>query len=327
MEHRDGPASSHFTPLPLKGNTNFTSLEHAPLSDNMRKSLDHAPQASLTAWGVPFAIGEPILLDDQPVEVDISPVQAKWLVFAHTSDERPNPVNEHGFISPMRGAGQLGEHAADYIIRYTDGTEVNVPIRRRYEVGAYQRGWGENCFLAVAAHKPKPIKAHHEQMNPDWGRSQTRASSSDWAPWTNWLWAWENPYPDKLICAVRFVPVTGRIVVSALSAGVVDAHPFRWKSRQKALLHMPSEITFNPEIDEDGLLSQLQLDMGQVISALPRTCYPNAAWAASCNNQLPSASERDIIVEYTAHPSAQFHLSFGEEQKAFIPVADVEKML
>ena len=75
----------------------------------------------------------------------------------------------------MRGAGQLGEHAADYVICYQDGTEERVPIRRRYEIGAFQRGWGENCFLAVAAHKSQPTRAHHEQMSPDWGRSQTRA--------------------------------------------------------------------------------------------------------------------------------------------------------
>ena len=32
-----------------------------------------------------------------------------------------------GFISPMRGEGQLGEHAADYIILYQDGTQAQDP--------------------------------------------------------------------------------------------------------------------------------------------------------------------------------------------------------
>ena len=30
----------------------------------------------------------------------------------------------------------------------------------------------------------------------------------------NWLWAWENPHPDKAIVGLRFEPVSGTVVVS-----------------------------------------------------------------------------------------------------------------
>ena len=74
----------------------------------------------------------------------------------------------------MYGEGRLAEHAADYVIRYADGTEARAVIRRRYQVGAFRRRWGENCFEAVAHHKPYPQHAHHEQSAPSWGWSQTR---------------------------------------------------------------------------------------------------------------------------------------------------------
>ena len=42
----------------------------------------------------------------------------------------------------MRGRGQLAEHAADYVIRYADGSEVRAAIRRRHQIGAFERRLG-----------------------------------------------------------------------------------------------------------------------------------------------------------------------------------------
>ena len=61
--------------------------------------------------------------------------------------------------------------------------------------------------------------------------------------------------------------------------------------------------------DQDGQLKQIQLDLGQVISATPRLIYPNDTWAETYNNQLPTLSAREILIEYTAHPQACFHLT------------------
>jgi hypothetical protein len=320
MQQKDGPTSPHFSPVSFKGTMPLSMLQSASISENMKKAIPHATDETLVAMGIPFKIGDVILLAEEPVEVVVNPFTSRWLVFLHTSDERPLSYTQDGFISPTRGAGQLGEHAADYVIIYEDGTEEVLPIRRRFEIGAFQRGWGENCFLAVAAHKSQPIRAHHEQPTNDWGGSQTRASSSDWALWTNWLCAWENPHPEKAIVRVRFVPVSGAIIVSALSSGDVTEHPLRWCSRQKALLRIPDDDNFNPELDKDGLLSQIQMDMGQVISALPRLRYPNTSWSDTYNNQLPVLAERDILLEYTAHPDACFHISFAGKSVVKVPV-------
>ena len=39
----------------------------------------------------------------------------------------------------MRGYKRLNEHAADYIMLYTDGSEERAPIRRRHQIGPFQR--------------------------------------------------------------------------------------------------------------------------------------------------------------------------------------------
>ena len=282
-----------------------------------------APQAvrgDCVGWGIPFVVRNPIVLIDEPVRVKLALFTARQLVFMHTSDIRPDRYNEHGFISPSRGHGQLAELAAHYVVIYTDGSQERIPIRRRHQVGPFDRNWGENCFEAVALHKPQPIRASHEQTNSYWGQSQTRVDTRDFAPWDNWLYAWENPHPERNITEIHFEPGNGVIVVSAVTAGEVFSTPLRWRTRQKAVLNLPGNTTFDPVLDADGLLKQIELDLGQVISAHARLIYSNDQWEQSYNNQLPARSTQQVIVEYTAHPDARFHLSDG----SMIPVAQVE---
>jgi hypothetical protein len=321
--NQDGPRSAHFTPLNLKGNATLPDLAGFSLSERMSAAREQAPRGSSVSWGIPFEIGEVIAIEDQAVSVVLSPVTARWLVFLHVSDERPPETNPHGFISPMRGQGQLAEHAADYVICYADGCQVRAAISRRHQIGAFTRRWGENCFEAVAQHKVFPLHANYEQPAPDWnswGDSQTRVTSADFGGWVNWLWAWENPYLDKTITGLRFEPVTGLTIVSAVTLGNVHSLPLRWQPRQKACLTLPEGEIFQPGLDEDGLLKQIQLDLGQVISAAPRPVYPNQTWPATYNNMLPELSPNQVLIEYTAHPEACFHLWDGR----VVPVSEVQ---
>ncbi len=310
----DGPASPRFTPLPLSGNLDTKDLEQAGVSESMVLAAEHAPTGPSVAWGIPFEIGGLVCVADQPVALDFGRVSsggvlAPWLVFLHTSDMRPLDANSDGIVKPMPGQGHLGEHAATYILQYADGTEVAAEVKRRHQIGAFQRIWGENCFQAVAHHKPYPVRASHEQLTPGWGHSQTRAAQPDGGPWLYWLWAWENPHPDKPIVGIRFEPVTGTVLVAGMTAGAVSTNPLRWQKRRKAVLALPDGEGFHPRLDQHGLLAQVQLDLGQVISAQLRPGYPNERWESSYNNQLPVTLTNQILIEYTAHPEAHFHLS------------------
>ncbi len=325
----DGPASPLFEALPFDGNTSFKALVRAEVSPALRSSVPKAPKGPCTSWGIPFEIKRPLLVKEGPVSVDLGPVKAEWLVFLHASDSEPLPWNRDGFVSATPGYGRLGEHLADYVIHYADGSEVRQAIRRRHQIGMFQRGWGENCFQAVCMHKPHPVPAVHEQDSPAplgirtlyWGMSQTRARVRDLVSWCNWLWAWENPHPRKAIAGLRIEPVTGAIVLSALSAGKASSLPLRWETRRKALLRLGRDEAFDPHLDEQGLLEQIQLDLGQVISAQPRSLYPNQDWAKTYNNQPAGISSREILIEYTAHPDARFHLAGGKT----VPVSKLQQ--
>jgi hypothetical protein len=167
----------------------LVELAGAGLSTEMAAAVDDAPTGLCTGWGIPFEIGNRVVLADQAITINLPATTTPWLIFMHTSDLLPSKPGPGGFISPMRGEGQLGEHAADYVILFTDGTEERVKIRRRFQLGTFQRRWGENCIEAIAHHKPHPQPASFEQQAPNWGQSQTRVSVADGGPWVNWLWA------------------------------------------------------------------------------------------------------------------------------------------
>ena len=335
---QDGPQTGRFVPLPIKGNLAHSDLAKAGLSEDLTKAADRALKGPCVCWGIPFRVNDLILLKDRPVVEKIPGTRAQWIVFMHATDTAPWEPNKDGFVSPTRGQGRLAEHVADYVLVYADGTESRHKIHRRHQVGMFRRIWGENCFQAVSHRKPYPIRPTHSQpgillkMPVNWGIAETRNRSGDFAPWVNWLWAWENPYPDKEINALRFEPKGFPLLVSAASAGSASSHPLRWQKRQKAILKVPDGVKFTFDVDGKGLLSQVQLDMGQVISAQPRQLYPDGRWAETYNNQLPEVSRTEVHIEYTAHPDASFHLqggqtvpvtalSSGESRPALAPVA------
>ena len=277
-------------------------------------------------WGLPFEVGRPVLLRGEVVTEKIPATRLEWLVFLHTTDAETQERGEHGLLTSRRGQGFLGETVADYVIVFADGTEARERIRRRHHVGMFQRHWGENCFQAVAHSKPRPVQPVHEaarlaKKSTDWGWGETRVTTADHAPWMNWLWGWRNPHPDKEIVALRFEPRAGTTIISAVSAGSASSPPLRWEPRRKAVLTLPEGTTFDPTLREDGLLAQVQLDMGQVISAEPLMLYPRAGWPDTYNNKPPEISEEKILVEYMAHPDACFHVADGQSVPASALVA------
>ena len=209
----------------------------------------------------------------------------------HTSDLIKLKDEQGDYLTPFKGTGQLNEEVADYVIVYNDGTEERITIHERFQIGMFQQHWGENSILSVAHHKPKPKRAHHEQMAEHWGSSQTRVDVSDRGRWINWLWAWENPHPSKQVSGFRFEPKNiTPIVVSAISAGKVTSNPLRWQARQKAIFTIPDNVQFDSKLSEEGLLSQVQLDLGQMISAQPRPLYSKEDWPKGYVNKLPEVS-------------------------------------
>jgi hypothetical protein len=307
----DGPASPLFVPLPIQGNCSFSELPLKSVTPEMAAHCKYAPQGTLISWGIPFDIREIVFLADQALTIPFQPLKARWLVFLHTAALKPLEAGPGGFISPMRGEGHLNEPLSNYVILYKNGAEAPVSIRRRHQISSFTHRWGEHCFEAVPSRKPYPVRGAHEQPSTDWSRTQVRVAAAGDEGWGNWLWAWENPTPDQALTGIRFEAVSGVVLIFGLAAGNVVEHPLRWQSRRKGLLCLPEEVPFKPDLDEAGLLEQVRLDLGQVISAQPQPVYHDLDWENSPINQPPAITDRNILLEYTSHPEAFFHLWNG----------------
>jgi len=76
----DGPCSPHFKPLSFKGNAELSTLAATNtmaaslgLSGETCAALEHAPRGTCVSWGIPFEIGEVVILSDRPVSIEVSP--------------------------------------------------------------------------------------------------------------------------------------------------------------------------------------------------------------------------------------------------------------
>ncbi len=312
---QDGPGSPLFRPLELKGNAMIGGLAKADsLSKRMREESAKAPRGACVCWGIPFDVKRVALASGEHVVIPMDRVKAQWLVFLHTTDHEEQEANADGFFSPTRGHMQLGVHVADYVFCYADGTEERVAIRWRFQIGMFWRYWGEHCFEAMSHQKPYPARTLTDQPREraPWGWTQTRVAQPDLQPWVYWIWAWENPHPRKALVALRVEPKAGKTLIAAISSGAVASNPLRWTPREKAILKLKKGEKFDPALDEKGLMKHVQLDLGQVISAESRKIYPDKTWKDSSTGQPPGTAGTELIVEYTAHPDARFHLGNGK---------------
>jgi hypothetical protein len=73
----DGPASPFFFLVPFQGNWPFNPLSSASgISEGMVQAIRNGPYGHSVGWGIPFEIGDPIILNQKPVIIKVEPFQS-----------------------------------------------------------------------------------------------------------------------------------------------------------------------------------------------------------------------------------------------------------
>ena len=289
------------------------------------RNANHLPLGVQTYWGIPFDCGDKFTyVNDGALKLDFEPFNSNWLVFLHAS-ETPNATpDEYGIHKNFRGSPQLMEPVCEYIICYDDGSEVNVPIRTRMEINDMRVNWGHGAFLSLSHSRGKSFPTTTEEIyagrKPEysWGSSQFRVSveGSDQVL-QQWVYAFENPNPDKKITGIKIIKKNGNIFLFGVTASDVSANPLRYSRRQKALL----ELKGNPR----NAFDLIDIDLGNIISVTPQPLYGNATWednAAYGNNRLPERTSGRYIVEFNAHEDAVLYTG---EERIPLSVKDIQK--
>ena len=297
--------SKLFTPMKLTGY-------------NMRS--DDFLTGEQICWGIPFSLASKdennlVYLESGEADITVEQISARYLVFIHSS-EMPHPDAESdGIIKNFKGVPPILQTVCEYIICYADGSGVTVPIRSRMEINDIRVGWGQGAFLAVPHRRGSAFATVTDDIyagrksDMPWGPSQYRASSagSDWDQ-QKYLYAWENPYPDKKIAGISIKHHCGKLFLMGITAGDISGNPLRYGRRRKFAFSLESvEDNVNP-------LDLADIDLGHIISVTPRPFYNNQEWEKGYNNQQPEYRKGEYIVEFNAHDDAVLYVGAGNDK-------------
>ncbi|MBI2939019.1 MAG: CehA/McbA family metallohydrolase [Chloroflexi bacterium] len=201
--------------------------------------------------------------------------------------------------SKLQEGGPVGEPVAEYVFRYTDGDEIRVPIRERFEIGAVLPVWGQLPFRAVPDQNDG-LAPRYEGRFESTGYRQTEAVQA--RPLGYYLWAWRNPRPESPLAALTIVPAGPRFLVAGVTLGQVDEHPFARPGAQpvKIVLTDPADAArpFDLAVEVDRGTATYPYPLPQQ-PAEAFLADPFAGWGEGLNRQSSPA-----YVEIAALPSA-----------------------
>lgn len=317
METKSSP---YFTSIPLYDayNRNINGLTKNDCTETVLENRQHLLTGSNILWGMPFHLGRNehennvLLLKDEPVEFHLPEISHdRYIVFLHTVDFKQSEDGEDGIVQHHMGNPRLGETVAEYELNYSDGTQHTIPIRRRFNISEFKLRWGEDSFECVPHTKPQAFRSNTEEFIR--GEKVTHifgigafhtAAPGYGCEMQHWLYAAENPYPEKELISITFIPKDGTVFIFGITGGSVPTNPIRWDAAKRLKLRLPDGV----ELNEFGDYDDLDIDLGCIVTTFPLRDYDNDNWEKGYNNKPPKMSTKEVLVEYYAHPQANIYI-------------------
>ncbi|MCP4207311.1 MAG: hypothetical protein GY767_09735, partial [Shimia sp.] len=190
------------------------------------------PLGSQWFHGLPFQIGDDpnrcfIGFDVHTQDTITIPVasSARTIIFAHALLDTRIPEGD-----------PVGQPVAHYAVHFDNGETIDLPVRERFEVSIIPTPWGQWPFLAVPDQPDGLVpreSGHWDQIG--WRQAEaTYAHANDY-----YLWAWQNPHPDRTIEHLTITSVGRKFLVAAITLGHVDETPFFRQGRVPVKITLP----------------------------------------------------------------------------------------
>jgi hypothetical protein len=235
-------------------------------------------------------------LQNAPLSVPIN-VSARSVIVAHRL-----------LASDISTGGPVGVPIAEYVFTSQSGEEERVTICDRFEIAEIPTAWGQLPFRAVPDQSDN-LPARYIGRFDETGERQTEANQA--AAHGYYLWAWQNPHPERPLAALTVIPSGPRFLIAGVTLGHTDEYPFVRSGAR------PLKMTItDPAAAAQPFDLAVAVDRGVTTFPypLPRTspaeflADPLAGWGEPPNGQSSPAS-----VEIAALPSATVTVTQGSD--------------
>lgn len=313
-------ATRTYTPIDLAGHWNITADDFVAMAEDESASYPEIRAARpLTGRqslrGFPFRIGPPT--GDGACLVALGLHQGGEVVVG-IGRRATEVMFAHAVVGSDAWRGvPVGREFARYAFRYEGGGEVDVPIREHFEVGNMPVPWGQYPLLAL----PDRDDDLEPRTHGAWERIGFRRTEvSAGTPASYFLWAWQNPEPERVIRDIVIRPQRVGLVVAGITLGHLGEHPLRPRTRHTVRLSLPAEraAADPPEITVDrGRATYAQPLPGQAVDeGLPGL----PGWGALA----PTLTDA-FAVDVAAIGSATLDVVVDGKTAAQLSWADVER--
>ncbi|HKW99829.1 MAG TPA: CehA/McbA family metallohydrolase [Bryobacteraceae bacterium] len=308
-----------FTGVDLSSYFNISPREFAEtLTAAVRRDLEGIPTGRATLHGIPFELGAGgeakswLALRGQTVDVTLGEEKAGFICLAQFCDWAESCADDatcENFIRPgEEDAETLGVKLADAVLVYADNTEASFPVRRRFEVSAPSVPWGQLCFGAAARRADAPMGLNDPLRSAmQWGDLQTVVAENAYGRGTLWIWALQNPHPEKQLKSLRLRSAGGLLMVCGLTLFHGDEHPLRYERLNLYRVTLPESGA-----EENGRW-QTSIDLGIVARTYTLPEFQADSWLAAPDagiggRDTPPTGAQNLYVELTAARNATLTL-------------------
>jgi hypothetical protein len=257
-------SSNKFTPLDLTSHFTASSSDFGPRDQakglnpqSGKDGLIRMPSGKQTFRGIPFLLGPNdtrskswIVLNQKRKSWSAASCEialqgtAGFICLAQFCDWdiNENPPPHQDVIE------QVGQHLADAVFLYEDGTETTLPLRRRFEVNSPSTAWGHLSFAAMP-HRQDSARSLGDPLKSGfgWGDLQIGIWDSSYpsnpdstSRETLWLCALANPFPERKLKALRVKASSNDpLIICALTLFHGRENPLRYEAVSLYRIKLP----------------------------------------------------------------------------------------
>lgn len=274
------------------------------------------PTGPIEYYGLPFFIGDGRgkvagfgnTVRMTPVSIPVE-ASVRHLVFAHRLLDSVI----------YQGGTPVGIPCADYVFVWTDGTEVRVPVRDRFELTVIPTMWGQLPFLALPETKNSLFPRYE---GPFAGTGYRETEFNQAYPTQFYLWYWTNPKPDLPLASIRVEPTGPRFFIGGIIQSFLEELPMTRECRRAV------KITLAP--GDEGLMGDLEVLVNRGVNTYPYSlpvqslqAYLQSTYKGWGEAMNPSASPS--YVEIAANPSATVTVKHEDSKLGEFNWGDLER--